>query len=217
MNLWNISHPSSDLCKYHRQFWWFSQVEYHHCAIIKTPQLLLSLDVNCKTGALDGKSWEWPKLFYAVQRMADSLLHLEPCLIAFFKGALETWEQFSSEFMDGGKISQLSEAKKDCLFIPATNDHNEGTLESLQQTWWCALNMTIGQYNARMLYKQNNTSSFVQSVLGPQSHKFLRQEARRVESSGAEKQMCEEKAQHNQQVVDEKRKADVERKGKLDA
>ncbi|KAF8218817.1 hypothetical protein L208DRAFT_1346976, partial [Tricholoma matsutake] len=123
----------------------------------------------------------------AVQRMADSLPHPEPCHIAFFKGALETWEQFSSEFTDGGKISQLSEAERDHLFIPATNDHNEGALGSLQQTWQHAPNMTIGQYNAQMLYKQNNTSSFVQSVLGPQSHKFLRQEAQRVESSGAKK------------------------------
>jgi hypothetical protein len=193
------------------------RVQAHCQAVIENPQLLLASDVDFKTGALDGKPWEQPELFYAVQRMANSLPHLEPCLVAFFNGALETWECFSSEFVDGEAISRLSEAEKDRVFIPATNDHNEGALGSLRQTWRRAPNMTIGQYNARALYKQNDTSSFVQSVLGPQDRKFLRQEARRVDRSGAEKQMREEQAQYDEKMVDEKRKVDVERKEKLDA
>ncbi|KAF8221462.1 hypothetical protein L208DRAFT_1531982, partial [Tricholoma matsutake] len=156
-------------------------------AVIENPQLLLVSDVNFKTGALDGKLWEWPELFYAIQRMSDSLPHLEPCLIAFFKGALETWDCFSSEFADGKAISQLSEAEKNPVFIPATNDHNEGALGSVQQTWQHAPNMMISQYNARALYKQNGRGSFIRSVLGPQDCRFLRKEAHKVDGSGAEK------------------------------
>jgi hypothetical protein len=194
-----------------------TKVQAHCHAVIGNPKLLLASDFDYKTGALDSKPWERPELFYAVQRMADSLPHLEPCLVAFFKGALETWERFSSEFTDGGAISQLSEAEKETVFIPATNDHNEGALGSLRQTWRHAPNMTIGQYNARTLYKLNNTSSFVRSVLGPQDKKFLRQEARKVDGSGAEERMRKEQAQHDQQTVDEKRKADIARREKLDA
>ena len=137
------------------------KVQAHCWAVIENPQLLLASDVDFKTGALDSKLWERPELFYAIQRMSDSLPHLEPCLVAFFKGALKTWTCFSSEFTDGEAISQLSEAKKDRVFIPATNDHNKGALGSLQQTWRHAPNMMISQYNARALYKQNDTGSFV--------------------------------------------------------
>ncbi|KAF8228771.1 hypothetical protein L208DRAFT_1485504 [Tricholoma matsutake] len=193
------------------------KVQAHCRAVIENPQLLLASDIDFKTGALDGKLWEWPELFYAIQRMSDSLPHLEPCLVAFFKGALKTWDHFSSEFADGKAISQLSEAKKDHMFIPATNNHNKGALGSLRQTWRHGPNMTISQYNARALYKQNDMGSFVRSVLGPQDCRFLRKEARKVDGSGAEKQMREEQAQYDQQMVDVKRKADVERQEKLDA
>ncbi|KAF8223241.1 hypothetical protein L208DRAFT_1084364, partial [Tricholoma matsutake] len=80
------------------------KVQAHCQAGIENPQLLLALGVDFKTDTLDGKPWELAELFYAVQRMADSLPHLEPCFIAFFKGALETWEHFSSEFVDGEAI-----------------------------------------------------------------------------------------------------------------
>jgi hypothetical protein len=73
--------------------------------------------------------------------------------------------------------------------------------------------MTVGQY----IIQANDMRSFAQDVLGPEDQKFLRQEARRVDASGREKQMREEQAQHDQQSVDEKRKMDAEKKEKKDA
>jgi hypothetical protein len=79
--------------------------------------------------------WEQPEVLYAVQQLALFLPHLKGCLVSFFVGALETWERFCSEFNDGGMILELSVAEKERVWIQPTNDHNEGALGSLRQTW----------------------------------------------------------------------------------
>jgi hypothetical protein len=190
-----------------------------HCrAIIADPNLLLGADCDYMTGALDGKNWEQPEVLYAVQQLSGSLPHLTGCLVSFFEGALETWERFSSEFEEEGVISQLSQAEKDRVFIQATNDHNEGALGSLRQTWRRAPSMTIAQHNARTMYKQNNTRSFMQSnILSAADKKYIRSEARHVDSSGQEKQMRQVQAKHDQHVAEEHRKVDAAKKEKADA
>jgi hypothetical protein len=179
-----------------------------HCkAIIADPSLLLGAECDFATGTLDEKNWEQPDVLYAVQQLSGSLPHLTGCLVSFFEGALETWERFCSEFDEGGMISQLSEAEKEHVFIQPTNDHNEGALGSLRQTWRRAPSMTIAQHNARRMYKQNNTRGFMRSdVLSAADNKYIRKEARRVDASGQEKQMHEEQAEHDQQTAEEHRK-----------
>jgi hypothetical protein len=78
--------------------------------------------------------------------------------------------------------------------------------------------MTIAQHNARTMYKQNDTRGFIQSsVLTAADMQFVRQEARRVDASGQEKQMRTEQAEHDQQAVEDNRKKDAEKKEKADA
>lgn len=179
-----------------------------HCRLILgNPDLLLAPDFNHKTGALDGMVWERAEVLYAVQQLAPSLPHLKECLVSFFVGALETWERFCSEFEEGGIISELSAAEKGRAWIQPTNDHNEGALGSLRQTWRRALSMTIAQHNACTMYKQNDTCGFIQSgVLNAADMKYICKEAQRVDSSGQEKQMCTEQAEHDQQAVEDNRK-----------
>ena len=84
-----------------------------HCqAIIDNPDLLLAQDASWITGAMDGKIWDQPDVFYAVQHLIPSLPHIQGALIAFFEGALETWVRFSSEFTSGGVISSASSQKR---------------------------------------------------------------------------------------------------------
>ena len=64
-----------------------------HCKkIIENPGLLLDLDATYVSGALYGKPWERPEAFYAIHSMLPTLPHLSGALVAFFEGALETWE-----------------------------------------------------------------------------------------------------------------------------
>ncbi|PCH39157.1 hypothetical protein WOLCODRAFT_21365 [Wolfiporia cocos MD-104 SS10] len=84
----------------------------HDTPTITELSLLLAPDASYHQGALDGNLWERPELFYAVHRLQESLPHLEPAMVAFFEGALTTWECFSSEFAKGGRIDTSTVAEK---------------------------------------------------------------------------------------------------------
>ncbi|KAF8869688.1 hypothetical protein BD779DRAFT_1614354 [Infundibulicybe gibba] len=193
------------------------RVSAHCAAIIANPQLLLAPDADFTRGALDGSVWERPEAFFSVQLLAPSLPDLEGCLISCFEGALETWGRFSTEFTAGGTISRLTEGEKQRAWIPATNDHNEGALGGLRQALRRAPNMSLTSYNSWTMYKRNDTSSFVSTVLTPADHAFTRREARRLNTMGLEKQQRQRQAQCDQEAVDEKHKRDIERKKKVDA
>jgi hypothetical protein len=64
-----------------------------HCKkIIGNPGLLLDPDVTHTMGALYGMLWERSEAFYTIHSMLLTLPHLSNVLVAFFEGALETWE-----------------------------------------------------------------------------------------------------------------------------
>ncbi|KAI0685452.1 hypothetical protein C8T65DRAFT_747948 [Cerioporus squamosus] len=80
-----------------------------HChRVIENLDLLLAPDTSYQTGALDSQLWDCPEAVYAVLRRTPDLPHLKPTLVAFFTGALETWERFTVEFAQGGTIVGLS-------------------------------------------------------------------------------------------------------------
>jgi len=62
--------------------------------------------------------------------MASQLPYLQPLLVAFCKGAAETWKRFTSEFAPGGLIDEATVEEKDLAWMPPTNDVNEGALGS---------------------------------------------------------------------------------------
>lgn len=72
--------------------------------------------------------WEKPQAIKAVHRKASELPHLVPLLVVFFKGALETQEDFDTEFKVGGQIDLATSWRKDLAPMPPTNDANEGAL-----------------------------------------------------------------------------------------
>ncbi|RDB31026.1 hypothetical protein Hypma_000161 [Hypsizygus marmoreus] len=99
----------------------------------------------------------------ADHRLSSSLPHLEKCLVAFFKGALETWKYFTSEFCADGAIAGLSKEEKQQIYIVPTNAHcsasnglREDTVElgflGGGRRWSCWLSMpgyTVKLYDSR--------------------------------------------------------------------
>ncbi|KAI0056754.1 hypothetical protein BV25DRAFT_1872636 [Artomyces pyxidatus] len=182
-----------------------------HCAdIIANPDLLLSPDASYKLGTMDGKPWERPEVFYAVQQAAVSLPHLRGAMVAFFEGALETWHRFMTEFADEKMGCWQSEALS-WLHINATNDGNEGKLGGFRVGMRRAPSMTLHQYNACLTYKMNETSTYMQS-LSAQDLRYIRKEAHRIDSGGLEKKRTHELANTDEEVVREKwRKMDIQK------
>ena len=82
--------------------------------IIEDPAFLVGPTATYETGAMGGQTWDSPTAFEAIQQYVPELPHLIPVLVAFFKGAVETWKRFTSEFAPGGLID---EAKSSMDFI----------------------------------------------------------------------------------------------------
>jgi len=65
---------------------------------------------------------------YYDNHILSTFPHIHGLLTAFFKGAEETWKQFTSEFAPDGLIDQSTAEEKELAWMPATNDINEGAL-----------------------------------------------------------------------------------------
>ena len=102
--------------------------------IIANPDILieneLDLSESYKTATLNGEEWQNPGVMEKIFDLIPTLPHLHDLLIAFFKGAAETWKRFTSEFAPGGLINEATAEEKELAFMPATNDENEGLLGS---------------------------------------------------------------------------------------
>ena len=155
-------------------------------SIIENPDLLLmGSEGSYKQGALDHQPWDRPDVVYVVQALSGSLPDLKGCLVAFFKGALETWEHLISEFTEGGVISELRPEEKNRIFINATNDHNEGALGTTRLTLRKAGNTSVTTISAKMMYARNDPETFIQDKLPGMTHwKFVMNEVR---TKGAQK------------------------------
>jgi hypothetical protein len=142
--------------------------------------------------------------------MANSLPHLREALIAFLEGALETWVRFSAEFAPGGDIANASGAQRRRAWMPTTNDHNEGALGALRVAKRKAPNITLETYNARKMFKHNNTRQFMNAVLTrPTDHTFLRRTARKIQRERRGKQRREKQAQADRALVAANLKTDL--------
>jgi len=145
-----------------------------HCKkIIENPGLLLDLDATYVSGALYSKPWERPEAFYAIHSMLPTLPHLSGALVAFFEGALETWERFTSEHAADGIIAQSTAEERARAWMPTTNDPLEGACGDVRVWKRKAPNMTLATFNARKMYKQNNTDAYIEKNFGPEHHKFV--------------------------------------------
>ncbi|KAF8868170.1 hypothetical protein BD779DRAFT_1462136, partial [Infundibulicybe gibba] len=77
-----------------------------------------------------------------------------------------------------------------------------GPLGSLRITKRKAPNITLETYNARKMYKHNDTRAFVEAKLTcPEDHTFLRRSARAIGSDGREKKRREEQAYTDIELV----------------
>jgi len=112
------------------------KVKAHIQRTIEDPDILLNQDAGYEFGSMDGKPWHTPEATKAVLKLSPSLPHLKPVLVAFFKGALTTWEHFTSEFEEGGLIHSTTAEERDRAWMPPTNDVNEVVMPWSSSELW---------------------------------------------------------------------------------
>ena len=118
-------------------------------------------------------------MFEAIHKNISTFPHIHGLLTAFFKGAEETWKQFTSEFAPDGVIDQSTAEEKELAWMLATNDINEGALGAFCIQMRTKSQMTMTNYNALAMFECNNTQNFVNALFTePGDFKFLHGQAR---------------------------------------
>ncbi|KAJ7652643.1 hypothetical protein B0H17DRAFT_869410, partial [Mycena rosella] len=191
----------------------------HIRRIIENPDIIFGNDLtpNPESCTLDGGPWHYPEAFAAVQKLAPSLPHLRDVAIAFFEGTLPVWERFTAEFDEGGMIDGLSDEEKLDVFMPTTNDANEGILGSIRWDKRTKVNASTHAFNARAMFRRNNTQAYMDANFGAEHHAYIMHEHRRMDASGRVQAKAEAIRSHNATVAKEKadkRKATKTKKDK---
>jgi len=197
-----------------------TKVYNHMQRIIEDPSFLLGSAVTHETGAMDGQEWESSEVIAAIHRHAPSLPHLSAVLVAFFKGAAETWKCFTSEYAPGGLIDEATVAEKEFAWMPPTNDVNEGALGSFHVLMRRQPHLTLLQYNAQAMFHKNETEAFMKTNFQSEDYQFIHKKARQTEVDHVELKRKQNLVLHVQarnekkQVAREKRKVKAAAKAK---
>ncbi|KAF8600592.1 hypothetical protein BDV93DRAFT_411265, partial [Ceratobasidium sp. AG-I] len=164
-----------------------------HCevkALLQTiaanPQILLKGDISVKLDSMVIKEWSDPQVFDELAKNSAKMPYLPALLSEFCNGALETWDRFSQDIIPGGIPISLSPEEMMKSFSPPTNDSNEGALG----TWRVWLRqfpcLTTHRFNAIIANRMNKTEDYMESNFTPDTYTWIRQEARRIDSSKLE-------------------------------
>lgn len=188
-----------------------SDVQRHIEKIIQNPSILMLSQATYQLGTMDGKPWHNSEVVEAVHRLAPTLPYLKSVLIAFCKGALETWKRFSTEFEEGGKILGLSTSEKDRAWRPPTNDVNEGALGSLRSHMRKKPNTTILQFNALKKFKFNQTSAFVKREFLPEDFAFVHKVARDLDARHLERERKAELIAYKDKQIAKRREKQMQK------
>ncbi|KAJ7669569.1 hypothetical protein B0H17DRAFT_887150, partial [Mycena rosella] len=148
------------------------EVREHIEKILADPDIIFGDDFCHVTASLDGKPWGDPDAIQAVVDRMPNLPYLKAMTLAFSRGALATW---------------ASATERQLAWMPATNDANEGTLGGYRVKMRQCPSLTLHQFNAIAMYRQNNTQDFMDAVLSFDDHSYIMRIAREEDASGLER------------------------------
>ncbi|KII95110.1 hypothetical protein PLICRDRAFT_69546, partial [Plicaturopsis crispa FD-325 SS-3] len=183
----------------------------NHCQkIIDNPDLLLSPDADFETATMDGHDWARSDVMVAIHELSPRLPHVRPITVAFFTGALATWERFTSEFAPGGLIDEATADERQRAWMPATNDANEGALGSFRLHARMKPNTTIHAYGAQATFNHNDTDAFMDAhFTEDEDHQHIRRKAREEDASGLAAQQRKAQHEYDEKIVADKRAKDA--------
>ena len=144
----------------------------HHIAT--NPHILLDLNSDILTITLDGWGYQDAHLVEVLWLVAPELGNdLNKMVTAMFSGAANGWDIFTAEFAIGGLIDSLTPAQLQLLFIPATNDANEGGLGSWHIHLCYNPNSTTATFSAKACLERNDTENFILIQMTDDNHQHV--------------------------------------------
>jgi len=94
-------------------------------------------------------------------------------LIAFFKGAAETWEHFTSEFTPDGLIDEATAEERKLAWLPTANDENEEFLGSFRYLMHYQPQLTLLSFNSSSMFFHNNTQAFMTAKFTEKDYHYI--------------------------------------------
>ncbi|KAJ6470311.1 hypothetical protein DFH09DRAFT_954862, partial [Mycena vulgaris] len=114
------------------------------------------------------------------------------------------WIRFSSEFAPSGLIDGLNDAEKGRIWLPATNDRNEGALGSFIVYMRGNPTAALATHNGLAMFKRNQTQGFMDMWFSPEDHQYTMRAARNLDASGMERKRKQLQMEYNQRVLAER-------------
>lgn len=171
--------------------------------------LFTNVDATPEQSTFDGNQWRSNEVFYAIKALLQSLPHFDKALYAFLNGALIVWKRFSDDYSANGPIGLSTAEEHHEVYMPPTNDRNEGALGAKRQDARVRPNHSTLSFNSIASLKRNNTEQFIALQLNtPEDAAYLRQSARKLDSAGLEAgKRLEQTAYDNSNVAEKRAKA----------
>ncbi|KAJ7715047.1 hypothetical protein B0H16DRAFT_1742262 [Mycena metata] len=99
----------------------------------------------------------------------------------------------------------MTEEEKAEAHMPPTNDANKGILGELREDKRDTPNSTTHAFNARTMFRRNNTQAYMDANFGDEHHLFIMLEHRKFDASGVVKKKKAAHRAHVEKVVNERR------------
>jgi hypothetical protein len=169
---------------------------------------------------LDNEPLHDINILLAAQTLAPDLPDLSRMISAMFSGAADTWVRFTPEFAEGGPIDLIPAEIRSKLYIPSTNDHNEGGLGSWRVHIRYHPNSTPQSFSAMERYRRNDTEAFAAKYITPEDLLHIMRQIRLEEGNGertAFRKAVVEELEKKAQVYRQKLKVAAKKKKARDA
>ncbi|KAJ7115305.1 hypothetical protein C8R44DRAFT_880618 [Mycena epipterygia] len=176
------------------------------CAhIASNPHIILDPTTPQHQLTIDGKPFLNEFLLDAIAELRCELPNLFLVISTMFAGCETGWVQFTPEFHVSGTFSQLTPEQRAILFIPSTNDANEGMLGSFRIHMRYHPNSTAVSFTNQTRVERNNTEAFIKKCCDAAVQKFVMCEVRTVGASGAREKFRRALAVHQQSKAEKGR------------
>jgi hypothetical protein len=98
--------------------------------------------------------------------------------------------------------------------MPPTNDVNEGALGAFRLLMRRQPQLSLLQYNAQAMFRQNETQAFMEKKFLPEDYKFIRKTARDADAKHLEKERKQMRVEHNDEKIWQRAQRSEARKAK---
>ncbi|KAJ7473578.1 hypothetical protein B0H11DRAFT_2236415 [Mycena galericulata] len=153
--------------------------------VAANPHILFDPNTPLDVLTIDGRPFRDQLLIRCIRQLRPELPNLLLITSNLFTGCAKGWIQFTPEFHVGGTFDSLTPEQRAILWIPTTNDCNEGMLGSYRVHMRYHPNSTAHSFSNQTRTERNNTEAFIKKFCDAAVEKFVMREVRKDGAGGS--------------------------------